>query len=80
MLGQGLTVNLEERTVYEFFKKKRLLRDIHMSVEPGHMVLLLGGSGAGKTTYLNAVNGYEKAKAEVVLNGVNVWVLCPKWI
>ena len=73
VLGQGLTVNLEERTVYEFFKKKRLLRDIHMSVEPGHMVLLLGGSGAGKTTYLNAVNGYEKAKAEVVLNGVNVY-------
>lgn len=37
------------------------------------MVLLLGGSGAGKTTYLNAVNGYEKANAEVVLNGENLY-------
>ena len=44
-----------------------------MYIKPGHMVLLLGGSGAGKTTFLNAVNGYEKAKAEVVLNGRNMY-------
>ena len=73
VLDQGLTVNLEERTATEFFKKKYLLRDIHMYIQPGHMVLLLGGSGAGKTTFLNAVNGYEKAKAEVVLNGRNMY-------
>ena len=73
VLDNGLTVNLEERTATEFFKKKYLLRDIHMYIKPGHMVLLLGGSGAGKTTYLNAVNGYEKAKAEVVLNGNNMY-------
>ena len=73
VLDQGLTVNLEERTATDFFKKKYLLRDIHMYIKPGHMVLLLGGSGAGKTTYINAVNGYEKAKAEVVLNGRNLY-------
>ena len=73
VLDQGLTVNLEERTAIDFFKKTYLLRDIHMYIQPGHMVLLLGGSGAGKTTYLNAVNGYEKAKAEVVLNGTNMY-------
>ncbi len=73
VLDQGLTVNLEERTASDFFKKKYLLRDIHMYVRPGHMVLLLGGSGAGKTTYINAVNGYEKARAEVVLNGQNMY-------
>ena len=73
VLDQGLTVNLEERTAREFFKKTYLLRDIHMYIQPGHMVLLLGGSGAGKTTYVNAVNGYEKAKAEVVLNGRNMY-------
>lgn len=73
VLDQGLTVNLEERTATEFFKKKYLLRDIHMYIQPGHMVLLLGGSGAGKTTFLNAVNGYEPAKAEVVMNGRNMY-------
>lgn len=73
VLDKGLTVNLEERSVREFFRKKYLLRDIHMYIQPGHMVLLLGGSGAGKTTCLNAINGYEKAKAEVVLNGTNMY-------
>ncbi len=73
VMDQGLTVNLTERSVREFFQKKTLLRDIHMSIPSGHMVLLLGGSGAGKTTYLNAVNGYEKAKAEVLLNGRNMY-------
>ena len=66
-------MNLEERTVSDFFKKKYLLRDIHMYIEPGSMVLLLGGSGAGKTTFLNAVNGYERARAKVVLNGGDVY-------
>ena len=73
VMDEGLTVNLQERTATEFFQKKTLLRDIHMSIPQGHMVLLLGGSGAGKTTYLNAINGYEKAKAEVMLNGNNMY-------
>ena len=72
-MENGLTVNLTERTVSEFFQKKYLLRDIHLSIQPGHMVLLLGGSGAGKTTFLNAVNGYEKAKAKVILNGGDMY-------
>ncbi|MDO4865208.1 MAG: ABC transporter ATP-binding protein [Clostridia bacterium] len=73
VMDEGLTVNLKERSATEFFQKKVLLRDIHMSIPQGHMVLLLGGSGAGKTTYLNAINGYEKAKAEVMLNGSNMY-------
>jgi len=73
VMDEGLTVNLTERSATEFFQKKVLLRDIHMSIPQGHMVLLLGGSGAGKTTYLNAINGYEKAKAEIMLNGSNMY-------
>ena len=73
VMDTGLTVNLKERSVWEFFQKKLLLRDIHLYIPQGHMVLLLGGSGAGKTTFVNAVNGYEKADAEVVLNGKNVY-------
>jgi ABC-type multidrug transport system ATPase subunit len=72
-MNQGLTVNLKTRTATEFFQKKILLRDIHMAIPKGHMVLLLGGSGAGKTTFLNAVNGYEKADAQVMLNGSDIY-------
>ena len=73
VMDEGLTVNLKERSVTENFQKKVLLRDIHMAIPQGHLVLLLGGSGAGKTTFVNAINGYEKADAEVMLNGQNVY-------
>ena len=72
-IGKGLTVNLTDRTVIDFFRRKALLKDIHLSIPTGHMILLLIGSGAGKTTFLNALTGYEKANAEVVLNDNNVY-------
>lgn len=73
VMADGLTVNLEDRTVREFLTTKTLLRDIHLTIQPGHMVMLLGGSGAGKTTLINAIIGYEKAHAEVMLDGENVY-------
>lgn len=73
VLENGLTVNLEERTARDAMQKKVLLQDIHLDIKPGSMVLLLGGSGAGKTTLINAINGYEPAKAEIMLNGQNVY-------
>lgn len=72
-IDDGLTVNIKKRTVFDFFKKKVLLKDIHMTIPKGHMVLLLGGSGAGKTTFVNAVTGYEQADAEIKLNGSDIY-------
>ena len=61
-IDSGLSIRLKERTIKRLTGKKRyLLRDIAMDVPNGSMVLLLGGSGAGKTTFVNAVIGYEKA-------------------
>lgn len=69
----GLSVLLQERTVSLLGKKKYLLKDIAMDIPNGSMVLLLGGSGAGKTTLINAIIGYEPAKAEIRLNGKDVY-------
>ena len=69
----GLTVNLKTRDTWDFLQKRTLLRDIHMTLRPGRMVLLLGGSGAGKTTLINAIIGYEKANAHVTLDGRDVY-------
>lgn len=73
VLSEGLTVNLTDRTVGRLFSRQTLLKDIHMSIMPGKMVLLLGGSGAGKTTFVNALTGYEKANATVFVNGNDVY-------
>lgn len=72
-INEGLSVNIASRHVFDFFKKKYLLKDINMNIPVGHMVLLLGGSGAGKTTFINAVNGFEKADAEIMLDGQNLY-------
>ncbi len=68
-----LNVDIKSRTVRDFFKKKTLLEDIKLTISPGTMVLLLGGSGAGKTTFVNAVIGYEKADAVVTLGKKNIY-------
>ena len=72
-LKDGLTVNIRERRARDGFKEKVLLRDIHLNIPKGHLVLLLGGSGAGKTTFLNAVTGYEPADADILLGEHNVY-------
>lgn len=61
-----LMIHIEERSVWNFFRKKILLEDINLTINPGEMVLILGGSGAGKTTFINAVMGYEKAKGTIM--------------
>ena len=61
----GLSIQIDERSVHKALRKVTLLKDINLSIEPGNMILILGGSGAGKSTFVNAVTGYEKAKATI---------------
>lgn len=68
-----LQIHIDERTVGSFLKKHVLLEDIDLTIEPGNMVMLLGGSGAGKTTFVNAVTGYEKAKASIREGDLDVY-------
>lgn len=70
---EGLSININKRVARKGFSTKTLLKDIHLNIEPGKMVLLLGGSGAGKTTFFNAVTGYEQADATILLDGVDVY-------
>ena len=69
----GLDIAIDERTVINSMKKTTLLKDINLSIEPGNMVMILGGSGAGKSTFVNAVTGYEKAKATITEGGVDYY-------
>ena len=43
-----------------------------MKVQDGELVLILGGSGVGKTTFLNAIMGNERANAVIEYRGYNI--------
>ena len=70
---EGLSVWIEERNVWQRAKKKTLLRDIRLNISSGSMVLILGGSGAGKTTFMNAVMGYEPAEGQIRYKGTDIY-------
>lgn len=68
-----LVIDIVERSVIQRFKKLMLLQNINISIANGEMVLILGGSGAGKTTFINAVMGYEKAEGKIVYNDTDIY-------
>lgn len=69
-----LIIKIEERSVRKaLIKKQILLQNINLSVYPGEMVMIIGGSGAGKTTFINAVLGYERAKGTIEHDGIDIY-------
>lgn len=69
----ALDIHIVERSVWQRTKKLMLLQNIDLTIEPGEMVLILGGSGAGKTTFMNAVMGYEKAEGRILHGNTDVY-------
>lgn len=71
--NENLSIRIKERLGSEKGKTRKLLKDINLDIEPREMVLVIGGSGAGKTTFVNAVSGYEKANAEIHYKGIDLY-------
>ena len=47
---------------------------VNLNIKPGELVAVIGGSGAGKSTILNAMCGYlEPTQGEVYINGVDLY-------
>ena len=67
--GEGLVVDISETTVADGLGKKTLLKDIHAEVNPGDFVLIIGGSGAGKSTFINSVLGKYKIVGDIKVGG-----------
>ena len=48
--------------------------NVSLKINPGELVAIIGGSGAGKSTIMNAMSGYLKPKSgEVYINGSNLY-------
>ena len=53
--------------------KKPILNHISLTINPGELVAVIGGSGAGKTTFINCLNGYEPATSgNVLIDGTDL--------
>lgn len=52
---------IEINHVKKSFGKNKVLKDIHLTVNEGNVVVILGPSGSGKTTLLRCINFLERA-------------------
>ena len=71
--GKKLSIRIVERNAWNRLRKKTLLRNINLQIDSGSLVLILGGSGAGKTTFMNAVMGYEPAKGSIAYGNSDIY-------
>ena len=64
---------LEVRGVWKSFGKKQVLKGVNLSVMPGESLVVLGGSGSGKSVLLKVILGMlEPDKGSVFLWGKDV--------
>lgn len=58
---------------FEFKGGKKGLHNLRFSEESGTLIGIMGGSGAGKSTILNVLNGNEKpSSGKVTINGIDI--------
>jgi branched-chain amino acid transport system ATP-binding protein len=60
---------LELRGVSGGYGPVQVLHDIDLTVEEGHVAVVLGANGAGKTTTLRAVSGMLQIRGEITFDG-----------
>lgn len=71
--GISVRVNNISKVVGRGKKKKQILKDINCEIQPNEFVAIIGGSGAGKTTLMTAISGFETTfKGQVFCNDINL--------
>ena len=62
------------KTVKVKGKKKDIAHHVNLSIKPGQFVALVGGSGAGKSTFMNCISGVTKpTSGKVYINGSDLF-------
>ncbi|MCX7558385.1 ABC transporter ATP-binding protein [Sulfitobacter sp. F26204] len=64
---------IEMKNVQKFFGQNQVLKDLHLTIENGEFVVMLGQSGGGKTTALRAIAGLETVTSgKILIDGKEV--------
>jgi len=72
-------VRIECRDVWKSFERKRVLRGLNLTIEPGETVVIIGQSGTGKSVLLKHIVGLLAAdRGQILVDGVNVAKLSHK--
>lgn len=74
--NSGISVNVNNVVIKRRHGRKKFITGDHISlhINPGELVSIIGGSGAGKSTILNCMCGYlQPAEGMVQINGVDLY-------
>ncbi|PID92552.1 MAG: ABC transporter [Bacteroidetes bacterium] len=68
-------INFRARdVVFRFKNSKNGIQEFNLEEESGRLIGIMGGSGVGKSTLLNVLNGKLKpASGEILINGHNIY-------
>ena len=68
-----MTAILEINRLKKSFGSNEVLKDIHLTVNQGEVISIIGSSGSGKSTLLRSINLLEKPSGgEIIYKGENV--------
>ena len=69
-------ISVETKNVLKQVGKKKLTicDNVNLTINPGELVAIIGGSGAGKTSIMNCISGYSTpTSGQVLVNDVDLY-------
>lgn len=72
----GIEVETKDivKTVHTSKGSLNIVNHINLKIEPGEFVAIIGGSGAGKSSFLNCISGYSRpTSGQVLINGDDLY-------
>ena len=75
MFHQGVHIDVQnvDKVVGKGTKTKKILNQVNCRIESNDFVAIIGGSGAGKSTVMNAISGFDpKFTGNILYNGMEI--------
>jgi len=73
MMGKNSAIKIRVVNLHKSFVEKRVLRGVHLEVQQGESMVVIGGSGSGKTVLIKCIIGLIKPEAgEIYVEGQEI--------